>query len=74
MDVSFHRFHSPLFVALVLFMLFVFVAYSGVTMSIDYMSNMVGILLEAGTAYHSRAPEFTPVYLVGFVLLIFLDV
>jgi hypothetical protein len=41
MDVSFHLL---LFVALVLFMLFVFVAYSGVTMSIDYMSNMVGIL------------------------------
>jgi len=35
---------SLLCVALVLFMLFVFVAYSGVTMSIDYMSNMVGIL------------------------------
>jgi len=37
-----------------------------------YMSNTVGVLLEAGTAYPSRAPEFTTGFLVGSVLLIFL--
>ena len=30
-----------------------------------YMRNTVGVLSEAGTAYSSRAPEFTPGYLVG---------
>ena len=34
--------------------------------------NKAGILREAGTAYSSEAPEFTPVCWVGFVLLIFL--
>jgi hypothetical protein len=28
---------------------------------LDRTSNMVGILIEAGTAYPSRAPVFTPV-------------
>ena len=35
------------------------------------MNNMGGVLSEAGTAYSSRAPEFTPSFLVGSVLLIF---
>jgi hypothetical protein len=26
-----------------------------------YMSNTTGVLLKAGTAYHSRAPDSTPV-------------
>jgi hypothetical protein len=34
------------------------------------MSNMTYVLLEAGTAYPSRAPEH-PRFLVGFVLFIF---
>jgi hypothetical protein len=34
------------------------------------MSNTVGILEKAGTAYPSRPPEFTPGLLVGSVLLI----
>ena len=32
---------------------------------------MAGVLKEVGTAYPSRAPEFTPGLLVGSVLLIF---
>jgi hypothetical protein len=34
------------------------------------MSNMADVILEAGTAYPSRAPEFTPGFFKGFVLLI----
>jgi hypothetical protein len=37
---------------------------------LDYMSKTVGVSKETGTAYHSRAPMFNPVILVGFVLLI----
>ena len=33
---------------------------------------IIGCLKEAGTAYPSRAPEITPGFLVGSVLLIFL--
>jgi hypothetical protein len=33
------------------------------------MSYTAGILLKAGTAYLSRPSEFTPGFLVGFVLL-----
>jgi len=29
------------------------------------MSNVAGVLLKEGTAYPSRAPEFTPVIFVG---------
>jgi len=29
---------------------------------INYMSNMVSVLWEAGAAWPSRAPEFTPVF------------
>ena len=37
------------------------------------MSNMTGVLLEAGTVYPSRAPTFTPgFFMVWSVLLIFL--
>ena len=36
-----------------------------------YMSYTAGVLLEAGTAYPSRAPEFTPVFFMGFVMLNF---
>jgi hypothetical protein len=36
------------------------------------MSSTVGVLLKAGTAYPSRAPEFTPNCMVLSVLLIFL--
>ena len=36
-----------------------------------YMSNTAGVLWQAGTAYPSRAPEFTPGFLVGSVLLSF---
>ena len=35
-----------------------------------YISNTAGVLSEAGTAYPSRASEFTPGFLVGSVLLI----
>jgi hypothetical protein len=38
------------------------------------MSNTAGVLWEAGTAYSSRAHEFTTVVLVGSMLLIFLVV
>ena len=34
------------------------------------MSNMADVILEAGTAYPSRAPEFTPGFFMGSVLLI----
>ena len=40
--------------------------------SIEYRSNMEGELEESGTDYPSRTPEFTPRFLVGSVLLIFL--
>jgi hypothetical protein len=33
------------------------------------MSYTAGVLLKAGTAYLSRPSEFTPGFLVGFVLL-----
>jgi hypothetical protein len=36
------------------------------------MSNMTVVLREAGIAYPSRAPEFTPGFLVRFVLPIYL--
>ena len=36
----------------------------------DYVSNMAGVLLKAGTAYPSRAHGFTPVF-GGIVLLSF---
>ena len=36
------------------------------------MSKTVGVSKETGTAYHSRAPMFNPVILVGFALLILL--
>jgi len=35
------------------------------------MCNIVGVLLEAGTVYPSRAPKFTAGFLVGSVLLKF---
>ena len=35
----------------------------------DYMSNMAGVLLEAGTVYSSPAPGFNPRFLVGSVML-----
>jgi len=34
----------------------------------DDMSNTAGVLLETGIAYSSRAPGFTPGFLVGSVL------
>ena len=37
-----------------------------------YMSNMTVVLREAGTVYPSRTPEFTPGFLVRFVLPIYL--
>ena len=37
-----------------------------------YMSHTVDILWDAGTTYPSQVPEFTPAFLVGSVLLIFL--
>ena len=44
-----------------IYMLFVCVACSGVQQVLTiYTSNMAGVLLEAGTAYLSRAPEFPP--------------
>ena len=33
-----------------------------------YMNNAAGVLKEAGTAYPSRAPEFTRLLLVGSML------
>jgi hypothetical protein len=36
-----------------------------------YMSNMAGVLLEAGTVYPSRVPDFTSGFLVGSILFIF---
>jgi len=36
------------------------------------LSNTTGVLYEAGIVYPSRAPEFTPGFFVGSVLLIFL--
>jgi hypothetical protein len=36
------------------------------------MSNTVGVLSEAGTAYPSRAPEFTPDIILGSLLPHFL--
>jgi len=36
------------------------------------MSNIVGILHEANTAYPSRAPEFIPAFFWWSVLVIFL--
>ena len=51
--------------ARVLFMLFVFVAYSGVHVLTIYMSNMAVVLQEAGPAYPSRAPEFTLIFRWG---------
>ena len=33
---------------------------------------MAGVLYEAGTAYPSRSPEFTPILLVVSVLIIYL--
>ena len=36
------------------------------------MSNLTGVLKEAGTAYPSRASVFTADFFVGTVLLIFL--
>jgi hypothetical protein len=36
-------------------------AYIGVLTPLDYMSNMAGVLYEAGT-YHSSAPGFIPVF------------
>ena len=35
----------------------------------DYMSNMAGVLLEAGTVYSSPAPGFNSWFLVGSVML-----
>ena len=35
----------------------------------DYMSNMAGVLLEAGTVYSSPVPGFNPRFLVGSVML-----
>jgi hypothetical protein len=36
-----------------------------------YMSNTAGVLLEAGTVYPSRVPDFTSGFLVGSILFIF---
>ena len=45
--------------ARVLFMVFVLVAHSGVHVLTLCMSNMMDVLQGAGTAYPSRAHEFT---------------
>jgi hypothetical protein len=37
-----------------------------------YIGNTAGVLKEAGTAYSSRASEYTPGFLMGSVLFIFL--
>ena len=37
----------------------------------DYISNMAGVLLEAGTVYSSPEPGFNPRFLVGSVMFIF---
>ena len=42
---------------------YVFVETSGV--QDVYMSNMAGVLLEAGTVFISRTPEFTPGFFGG---------
>ena len=48
-----------------------FVSASWCQTRLEYMSNMTGALQEAGIAYPSRAPVFSPCFL-GSVLLIFL--
>ena len=51
------------------FFFFLFTACSSCILltRLDYMSNMMGVLQEAGSAYSPRAPAFTPVLLI-FVL------
>ena len=39
---------------------------------LDYMSNITGVLSEAGTAYPSPATSFTPIFLVGSEFIIFI--
>jgi hypothetical protein len=58
----------------VLMMLFALVVYICVQYILTlYMINMSGVLYRAGTAHLSGAPESTPVDLVVFVLLTFLN-
>ena len=52
--------------------LYIFASVLWCPTCLDYASNMAGVLLEAGTAYHSRAHAVHPRVFVGSVLLIFL--
>jgi hypothetical protein len=52
--------------------LYIFASVLWCPTGLDYTSNMAGVLLEAGTAYHSRAHAVHLRDFVGSVLLIFL--